>query len=114
MRTTSVLHKSKCGIFMNKNLTPMNNRVLASLRLIVSDRILKCWSFDGKMFARCKRETPRSNEGDQETENSFVKQIRYKDCNMAEKAEKQKSNVRVSYASTVEIGLKAPHGDSKK
>ena len=53
------------NIYINEDLTFVNQTVLASLRIKGKDKIDKCWSFEGKIYAKYK--------------NDVTKQIKYKD-----------------------------------
>lgn len=82
MKKTVILRKSKCGVYINDDLTPLNNRVLASVRRKAPGRVLQSWSYEGKLFARYKGESTRFTTRDgAEEDTSFVRQILYKDYN---------------------------------
>ena len=44
------------NIFINEDLTYLNQTVLASLRLKAKDRVAKCWSFEGKIYVKYKND----------------------------------------------------------
>lgn len=44
------------NIFINEDLTYLNQTVLASLRLKAKDRVAKCWSFKGKLYVKYKND----------------------------------------------------------
>lgn len=71
------LIKAKTGIYINEDLTPLNNEVLSSLRLKAKDRIAGCWSVQGKIYAKFITEKGQNGEPDKYN----TERIRYKDFN---------------------------------
>jgi regulator of replication initiation timing len=62
------------GIYINHDLTKLNNEVLASLRLKDKKRVEKCWFYEGKIFAAFKNELSPEME-------PITRQILFKEYN---------------------------------
>ncbi|XP_052791850.1 uncharacterized protein LOC128225998 [Mya arenaria] len=57
MRRAKLLKNSRKHVFINEDLTKLNNRVLSSLRIKDKSKVEKCWSFEGRIFAKfCDKE----------------------------------------------------------
>ncbi|KAH3859130.1 hypothetical protein DPMN_101846 [Dreissena polymorpha] len=52
MRNAKLLKGS--GIFLNEDLKKLNAEVLTSVRLKDPENVERAWSFDGKLYARCR------------------------------------------------------------